>query len=1005
MKKHLARMVVVAFVFVALFSGFTRTVVFAAANVMVNGSFANGLTGWTDSAGVGTLLTEGVDDSNSLRINTSAANKRLIMPITVEANTDYELTYYSRGRGIINVGISMFDKYGNYNNNVWASASRASYWVKNKVFITTGSYTSTNLALYTQSGTTMDIDLITMYKLNEAPADPVFVENIGPNLMPNGDFEILNANGVPSGWGNEKGAGLGVNGSSGLRLVGTNGYPQKSINFSLYIGKTIHCSYKAKAVSFLPTANMTFSDSQTFNGISGIRLRNDRWTTISSDFVVPAGAGNLVLYFNASAPNEVIVDDVVVAEVLDAPYVIVPKVVTKTILTPFNGDATSLRGGTVIGSNESATNGFTTIATVPSDATGTSVTLDTSSNTTAYQYVKFYGAAGSSAKIAEIAFYNEDIKLNGTAFGSVSTVGHDAANAFDGNAATYYEGQLPDDQYVGLDLGGAIAAGIPTTNLTPGRYETPIDITLSSATVGAQIFYTTNGTLPTKTNGTLYSVAIHLNMGESVLLKAVAIKTGLAYSQIMASGFGAGAAAPVPQGLKTYSLGNSLTDTIIPYLGPLAQEAGYNHTFLRWTIPGAALPWLTSHPTSGFGDPWIDATSAQTSTTYGAPYTEVYHYTNGIADVWFNPATASYTVDRNAPIDIMTVQPFGNGDTIENGISLGKTIYDKAREKNPNIRYLIYGSWNTLSNDIPSSFETGQASYQTMNEGIKAGMDAWYPNDPIVDIVPTSLALQRLKTMIQAGQFPGGVTDFVAFAAQNPPSDCLHLSEKAAYLVSLTTFATMYKRTPVGAINTRPASLTADQALTLQQIAWDANINYIYSGVYGQGISTPTPTATPVATPTPTATATPVATPTPTPTATPVVTATPSATPSATPVATPTPTLTPTIIPTATPTPTLKPTATPTLKPTPSPKPVIHVLSVKLNKKILTIYKGKYFKLVATILPANATNKKVTWKSSSSKIITVSSSGIVKGVKKGVAYVTVTTVDGKKTAKCKVIVK
>ncbi|MEI6603478.1 MAG: chitobiase/beta-hexosaminidase C-terminal domain-containing protein, partial [Clostridia bacterium] len=845
MKKKIARLMVVAFIFVALFSGFTGTTVFAAANVVTNGTFANGLAGWTNANGVGSLLTEGVDDSNSIRVNTSANYNSVTSPISVTANTDYVMTFFSRGRGNLRVGINQ--------GSLAAISSKASYWVYNKVYITTGNYTTCSVSLNTEGGTYMDIDRISMYKLSEAPADPVFVENLGPNLIPNGDFEILNANGVPNGWGNAPGAGLGVNGSSGLRLIGTNGYPQRGVNFSLYVGKTIHCSYKAKAVSFLPTASMTFSDSQTFNTISGLRLRNDRWTTVSSDFVVPAGATTLTIYFNASSPNEVIVDDVVVAEVLDAPYVIVPKVVTKTILTPYNGDVTSLRGGTVIGSNESATNGFTTIATVPNDATGASITLNTTSNTTAYQYVKFYGAAGSSAKIAELALYNEDIKLNGTSFGSVPTTGHDAAKAFDGNIATYYEGQLPDDQYVGLDLGGETAAAMPTTNLTPGRYETPIDITLSSTTSGAQIYYTTNGSLPTKTNGTLYSAAIHLSLGQSVLLKAVAIKTGLAYSQVLASGFGAGAAAPVPQGLRTYSLGNSLTDTIIPYLGPLAQEAGYNHNFLRWTIPGAALPWLMGHQASGFGDTWIDPASAQTSTTYGAPYTE--YFADG---VWFNPATASYAVDRYAPIDIMTVQPFGNGDNISNGISLGKTIYDKAREKNPNIRYLIYGSWNTLANAIPSSFETGQESYRVMNEGIKEGMDAWYPNDPIVDIVPTSLALQRLKTMIQAGQFPGGITDFVAFAAQNPPTDTLHLNERGAYLVSLTTFATMYKRTPVGAINSKPASLTTEQAVALQQIAWDANVNYIYSGVYGQGITTPTPD--PNATPTPTPTATPVPT-------------------------------------------------------------------------------------------------------------------------------------------------
>jgi len=81
------------------------------------------------------------------------------------------------------------------------------------------------------------------------------------------------------------------------------------------------------------------------------------------------------------------------------------------------------------------------------------------------------------------------------------------------------------------------------------------------------------------------------------------------------------------------------------------------------------------------------------------------------------------------------------------------------------------------------------------------------------------------------------------------------------------------------------------------------------------------------------------------------------------------------------------------------------VSSVKLNKTSATIMHGKTVKLTATISPSNATNKKVTLKSSNSKIATVSSTGVVKGIKKGTCYITVTTASGSKTAKCKITVK
>lgn len=60
--------------------------------------------------------------------------------------------------------------------------------------------------------------------------------------------------------------------------------------------------------------------------------------------------------------------------------------------------------------------------------------------------------------------------------------------------------------------------------------------------------------------------------------------------------------------------------------------------------------------------------------------------------------------------------------------------------------------------------------------------------------------------------------------------------------------------------------------------------------------------------------------------------------------------------------------------------------------------------LVATVLPATA-DQSVTWKSSDESIVTVSAEGKVKGIKLGgTATITVTTVDGGKTASCQVTV-
>ena len=83
----------------------------------------------------------------------------------------------------------------------------------------------------------------------------------------------------------------------------------------------------------------------------------------------------------------------------------------------------------------------------------------------------------------------------------------------------------------------------------------------------------------------------------------------------------------------------------------------------------------------------------------------------------------------------------------------------------------------------------------------------------------------------------------------------------------------------------------------------------------------------------------------------------------------------------------------------------VNVTGVTLNKSALTLIEGASETLTATVAPANATNQKVTWKSSNAAVATVDATGKVTAVKAGEATITVTTEDGAKTATCKVTVK
>ena len=83
----------------------------------------------------------------------------------------------------------------------------------------------------------------------------------------------------------------------------------------------------------------------------------------------------------------------------------------------------------------------------------------------------------------------------------------------------------------------------------------------------------------------------------------------------------------------------------------------------------------------------------------------------------------------------------------------------------------------------------------------------------------------------------------------------------------------------------------------------------------------------------------------------------------------------------------------------------VPVDSVEPDRTALTLHQGGVYTLRAKVKPGNATDQAVSWASSNTGVATVDGSGEVTAVSPGTATITVTTMDGGKTAKCKVTVK
>ena len=82
----------------------------------------------------------------------------------------------------------------------------------------------------------------------------------------------------------------------------------------------------------------------------------------------------------------------------------------------------------------------------------------------------------------------------------------------------------------------------------------------------------------------------------------------------------------------------------------------------------------------------------------------------------------------------------------------------------------------------------------------------------------------------------------------------------------------------------------------------------------------------------------------------------------------------------------------------------VPVTGVSLTPASLSLFTGDTATLTATVQPSNATNQNVTWSSDKPDVATVDANGKVTAVGEGNTTITVTTVDGSKTATCTVTV-
>lgn len=162
---------------------------------------------------------------------------------------------------------------------------------------------------------------------------------------------------------------------------------------------------------------------------------------------------------------------------------------------------------------------------------------------------------------------------------------------------------LSQGTFVAVTVAGSNQVAAPTFSPQPNSYRGPQSVTISSPTSGASIRYTTNGTAPTATAGTLYAGPVQIN--STTRFRAVAYRTGMTTSPVTDASYTVESSAPetvwiddaLPAGAVASSGGEGwrwLSSAPSPHRGTRAHQsalaAGLHEHAFGWASKTLPIP-------------------------------------------------------------------------------------------------------------------------------------------------------------------------------------------------------------------------------------------------------------------------------------------------------------------------------------------------------------------------------------------------------------------------------
>jgi hypothetical protein len=310
-------------------------------------------------------------------------------------------------------------------------------------------------------------------------------------------------------------------------------------------------------------------------------------------------------------------------------------------------------------------------------------------------------------------------------------------------------------------------ASVPTFSLTAGTYTTPQTITISDATSGVTIYYTTNGTTPT-TMSSVYAGPITVNASETI--EAIAVEVGYTNSGVASAAYSISPVVSVPtfsltagtyttpqtitisdatSGATIYYTINGTTPTIMSsvYAGPITVNASETIEAIAvevgYTNSGVASAAYSISPVVSV------PTFSLTAGTYTTPQTitisdatsgvTIYYTTNGTTPTTLSSVYAGpITVSASETIEAIAVK------TGYSNSAVATAAYTISAKSTSYISYPSGGfTANNLSLNYGASITTGML--ELTDGGTGENRSAWYVAPVPVQSFTTDFTFQQLN--------------------------------------------------------------------------------------------------------------------------------------------------------------------------------------------------------------------------------------------------------------------